>query len=103
MPVTSLLRRFPLWIEANSRLLSYCKLNREATTNNLQYDAFLVQHDLNERNIPCWLSNVSKILAESGYTCILLTTVLILNQFSLVFASAVLRQRLKDIFLEIFY
>ena len=93
------LGRFPLRIEAYSRLYSYySRLTREVPTNSLQYQALLVQQDLHRRKVPCWLSNVSKILEESGYGYLLLN-----QDYNIPSAQSQVKQRLKDIFLQTFY
>jgi len=93
------LGRYPLWIEVYTRLYSYYKrLVKEVPRNSLQFEAFLVQQDLHSRNIPCWFSNVSKILEESGFAYLLIN-----SDRNTSFAQSEVNQRLKDNFVQNFY
>ena len=93
------LGRYPLWIEVYIRIYAYYKrLVREIPEDSLQYEALLVQQELHRRKIPCWLSNISRILEESGFAYLILK-----KDRNTLSAQSELKQRLKDNFLQFFY
>ena len=74
----------------------YFRLANEVRTSS--HEAYMVQQDLDRRKTPCWLSDVRKLLQESGFAY------LYVNGHSNVPTHRnQLKQRLKDIFIQRFH